>query len=86
MSGNRLYRKINSQLKITFKKALHPVGKILSWASCPGWAGGRLSLEGWGQLKGSLTDIKHFFPHFFLFGMFLRKANPVKCVSLYEIH
>lgn len=70
MSGNTLYRKINSQLKITFKKALHPVGKSseLGQLLRAGTEGDKLSAWKGRQLKGSLIDTKPFF--FFLFGMF----------------
>lgn len=84
MSGNMLCRKINSQLKITFKKALHPVGRDseLGQLLRAGREGDRLSAWREGQLKGSSIDIKlFFFPIWYV----LRKANSVKCMSLYEI-
>lgn len=75
MSGN-ICRKINSQLKITFK-ALHPVEKILRVGSAPlscGVEEGQaVCLEGRTVVKGDLIDTKlffFFFPIFFLFGMF----------------
>lgn len=63
MSGNMLCRKINSQLKITFKKALHPVGRDseLGQLLRAGREGDRLSAWREGQLKGSSIDIKLFF-------------------------
>lgn len=79
-----LCRKINSQLKITFKKALHPVGRDseLGQLLRAGREGDRLSAWREGQLKGSSIDIKlFFFPIWYV----LRKANSVKCMSLYEI-
>lgn len=85
MSGNMLCRKINSQLKITFKKALHPVGRDseLGQLLRAGREGDRLSAWREGQLKGSSIEIKlFFFLFFFPFWYVLRKANPVKCMSL----